>query len=68
VHRFNATDNGREVQAGLTRYFDFYNRERIHQSHEYQTPDEIYFAPLLATYCAGGSQALAPVVCHVRWD
>jgi putative transposase len=37
-------ENGREVQAGLTRYFDFYNRERIHQSHEYQTPDEIYFA------------------------
>jgi putative transposase len=37
-------ENGREVQAGLTQYFDFYNRERIHQSHEYQTPDEIYFA------------------------
>lgn len=39
-----AYENGREVQAGLTRYFDFYNRERIHQSHEYQTPDEVYFA------------------------
>jgi hypothetical protein len=26
------------------RYFDFYNRRRIHQSHEYQTPDEIYYA------------------------
>ncbi len=39
-----AYENGREVQAGLTRYFNFYNRERIHQSHEYQTPDEIYFA------------------------
>lgn len=37
-------ENGRELQAGLTRYFDFYNRERIHQSHEYKTPDEIYFA------------------------
>lgn len=37
-------ENGREVQAGLTQYFDFYNRGRIHQSHEYQTPDEIYFA------------------------
>jgi hypothetical protein len=24
--------------------FDFYNRRRIHQSHEYQTPDEIYYA------------------------
>ena len=40
----HAYENGREVQAGLTRYFDFYNRERLHQSHEYQTPDEIYFA------------------------
>jgi putative transposase len=39
-----AYENGRELQAGLTRYFDFYNRRRIHQSHEYQTPDEIYYA------------------------
>jgi putative transposase len=49
-----AYENGREVQAGLTRYFDFYNRERIHQSHEYQTPDEIYFAT-----AAGGQLAMA---------
>jgi len=39
-----AYENGRELQAGLTRYFDFYNHRRIHQSHEYQTPDEIYYA------------------------
>jgi len=39
----HAYENGREVQAGLTRYFDFYNRERLHQSHDYATPDEIYF-------------------------
>src|SRR5271157_2805267 len=39
-----AYENGRELQAGLTRYFDFYNRRRIHQSHDYQTPDEIYYA------------------------
>ncbi len=39
-----AYENGRELRAGLTRYFDFYNRRRIHQSHEYQTPDEIYYA------------------------
>jgi putative transposase len=39
-----AYENGRELQAGLTRYFEFYNRRRIHQSHEYQTPDEIYYA------------------------
>jgi putative transposase len=39
-----AYENGRALQAGLTQYFDFYNRRRIHQSHEYQTPDEIYYA------------------------
>jgi putative transposase len=39
----HAYENGREVQAGLTRYFDFYNRRRIHQTHDYSTPDEIYF-------------------------
>ncbi len=38
-----AYENGRDLQAGLTRYFDFYNRRRIHQSHDYQTPDEIYY-------------------------
>jgi putative transposase len=38
-----AYENGRELQAGLTRYLDFYNRRRMHQSHEYQTPDEIYY-------------------------
>jgi putative transposase len=39
-----AYENGRDLQAGLTRYFDFYNCRRIHQSHEYKTPDEIYYA------------------------
>jgi putative transposase len=38
-----AYENGREVQAGLTRYFDFYNQRRIHQTHDYRTPDEVYF-------------------------
>jgi putative transposase len=37
-----AYETGRDLLARLTRYFDFYNRRRIHQSHEYQTPDEIY--------------------------
>jgi putative transposase len=40
----HAYENGREVLAGLTRYFEFYNRRRLHQSHEYHTPDEIYYA------------------------
>jgi putative transposase len=39
-----AYENGRDLQAGLTRYFDFYNCRRLHQSHEYQTPDEVYYA------------------------
>jgi len=39
-----AYENGRDLKAGLTRYFDFYNRRRIHQSHDYKTPDEIYYA------------------------
>ena len=42
-----AYENGREVQAGLTRYFDFYNRRRIHQAHNYRTPDEVYYATAL---------------------
>ena len=38
-----AYEDGRELKAGLTRYFEFYNRRRLHQSHDYQTPDEIYY-------------------------
>jgi putative transposase len=38
-----AYDNGRDLSAGLTRYFDFYNRKRLHQSLDYRTPDELYF-------------------------
>lgn len=35
--------DGREARARLTAYFDFYNRRRGHQSHDYRTPDEVYF-------------------------
>ena len=28
---------------GLTRYFQLYNRERLHESLRYQTPYEVYF-------------------------
>ena len=38
-----AYENGRQLQAGLSRYFDFYNRIRVHQELDYRTPDEIYF-------------------------
>ncbi len=33
-----------ELKAALARYFGFYNARRPHQSLQYRTPDEIYFA------------------------
>lgn len=36
--------NPKEARYGLTAYFDFYNNDRLHQSLEYVTPAEIYFA------------------------
>jgi len=32
------------VRIALTDYFHFYNARRPHQSLDYQTPDEVYFA------------------------
>lgn len=34
----------RDAEQGLRRYFEFYNRERLHQSLQYQTPASVYFA------------------------
>jgi len=34
--------SGTELRQGLTRYFQFYNRERPHQSLDYQTPWSVY--------------------------
>ena len=31
------------LQAGLQKYFTFYNQERLHQSLDYQTPAEVHF-------------------------
>ena len=33
----------KEARQGLTRYFDFYNHERLHQAVAYRTPAEVYF-------------------------
>ena len=33
----------REAEQDIARYFDFYNKERPHQSLDYQTPAEVYF-------------------------
>ena len=35
-------DSVRELKAGLTRYFQFYNSRRFHQSLDYRTPEEMY--------------------------
>ena len=32
----------RELKQGIDRYFRFYNERRYHQSHDYQTPEEMY--------------------------
>jgi putative transposase len=33
-----------EIRAGLGKYFEFYNRERPHQSLKYRTPYEVHYA------------------------
>jgi putative transposase len=38
-----AFDNGKELKKGLTKWFQYYNQDRFHQSLEDWTPDEIYF-------------------------
>ena len=33
-----------QAREGLTEYFRFYNQERLHQSLDYRTPQQVYFA------------------------
>ena len=33
----------REARQGISRYIDFYNDKRLHQSLEYRTPAEVYY-------------------------
>ena len=40
LHSF---ESGLEMRKGLRKWFEFYNRERSHQSLNRQTPDECYF-------------------------
>lgn len=40
IHEYTSP---REVRQALTRYFAFYNHERIHQALDYQIPAEVYF-------------------------
>jgi putative transposase len=32
-----------EASQGLAEYIDFYNSERLHSWHDYQTPDQVYY-------------------------
>jgi len=36
-------ENGVDLYQGLKKYFEFYNRERLHQSLRYKTPNEVYY-------------------------
>lgn len=40
VHSYESV---KDALNGLTRYFQLYNRERLHESLRYQTPYEVYF-------------------------
>jgi putative transposase len=40
----NVYDNGNDLWKGLNEYFRFYNQQRLHQSLNYRTPQEVYHA------------------------
>ncbi len=44
--------NGTEARQSLARYFSFYNSKRLHESLDYATPDEVYFAGLATNMAA----------------
>jgi putative transposase len=39
---YRAFENGKALQQGLKRYFDWYNYERPHQGLDDQTSDAVY--------------------------
>lgn len=39
----NDYESFEEVEKGLTKYFDFYNNHRWHQSLNYKTPNQMFF-------------------------
>jgi putative transposase len=41
--------SGTEARKALARYFNFYNTRRLHQSHDYQTPADVYYAAAAST-------------------
>jgi putative transposase len=39
----NVFEDGVQLYEGLRKYFEFYNKERLHQALDYQTPESIYY-------------------------
>jgi len=48
----HAYESVRAAHAGLTRYFELYNRRRPHSSLDGRTPDDVYFGGLQKLHCA----------------
>lgn len=42
-----------DAKNSLTRYFKFYNKDRLHETFEYQTPHEMYFGEYKNNYHSG---------------
>jgi putative transposase len=59
----------RDATDSLRRYFDFYNNERPHQSLDYRTPSEVYFAgteKIIHTELMGGIQLISRSVLNTK--
>jgi putative transposase len=48
----HAYSSGSDARQSLSRYFGFYNTQRVHESLSYATPDEVYFGALATTAAA----------------
>ena len=55
-----AYQDGRDARIGLGNYFLFYNTERPHQSHGYQTPAEVFTSIPVEATSAGMVEYLTP--------
>ena len=44
----HVSDDGNHLWKGLNEYFRFYNHQRLHQSLNYRTPEEVYYAKEIA--------------------
>ena len=53
-----AYQDGREARIGLGNYFRFYNTERPHQTHGYQTPAEVYISTPVESTSSGMVESL----------